>query len=337
MRFFTLNRWYTIAIASLFLILSIAGSTVCMPGRSYNKPTPEISENDSIVYTNIRTHVYSLAHEIGERNHQSTPLLLKRAAHYIEGVFQQIGYSVRSQNYECNSGSVRNLEVIISPVTESKSTYIIGAHYDSAQGAPGADDNASGVAVLLELARIFKDKKIKHSLRFVAFTNEEPPWFQTEKMGSWVYAEQLKKENIQVSGMFSLESIGVYSSQPNSQKYPLGVSSFYPNQGNFIAFVSNLSSRSFARTSIELFRQYGQIPSEGIVAPEFIPGIGWSDQWSFWKFNYPGVMITDTAIFRNPYYHTSNDQVDTLDYVRMTTITIALSKVIEHIVHSLER
>ncbi len=194
----------------------------------------------------------------------------------------------------------------------------------------GLDDNGSGVAALLALARRFAGKTSHHTLRFVAFVNEEPPYFLSGEMGSLVYAGRCKARGDKIAAMISLETIGYFSDVPNSQNYPshaLGV--FYPKVGNFIGFVSNVHSRTLLRRAIALFRKHAKIPSEGASLPWFIPGVSWSDQWSFWKHGYPGIMITDTAPFRYPYYHSANDTPEKLDYDRFTLAVSGMEKVIE--------
>ena len=207
---------------------------------------------------------------------------------------------------------------------------VIGAHYDSVFGSPGANDNGDRVAATLALARRFASAKPKHTLRFVAFVNEEPPYFLSGEMGSLVYARRCKERGDKISAMISLETIGYFSDAPHSQTYPSpGLGVFYPKVGNFIGFVSNVKSRPLLRRVIALFRKHAKIPSEGAALPAFIPGVSWSDQWSFWQQGYPAIMVTDTAPFRYPYYHSSNDTPDKLDYDRFTLVVSGMEKVIE--------
>ena len=209
---------------------------------------------------------------------------------------------------------------------------LIGAHYDSVFGSPGANDNGSGVAAMLALARRFAGKPAQHTLRFVAFVNEEPPYFLTGQMGSFVYAGRCKARGDRISAMISLETIGYFSDAPHSQTYPApGLGVFYPSVGNFIGFVSNVPSRNLLRRAIALFRKHAKIPSEGAALPAFIPGVSWSDQWSFWQHGYPGIMITDTAPFRYPHYHSATDTPDKLDYDRFALVVSGMEKVIEEL------
>lgn len=208
---------------------------------------------------------------------------------------------------------------------------VIGAHYDTAIGTPGANDNATGVAALLELSRLSAHNQFERTLEFVFFTNEEPPSFQTGEMGSLVYARTLRKDNARVVAMISLETIGSYSDARNSQHYPAGFAALYPDTGNFIAFVGDTSSRKLVRCVVESFRRSAKFPSEGIAAPANLPGIGWSDHWSFWQQGYPALMVTDTAPFRYPYYHRALDTPNKLDFERMARVTAGLRLVLSEL------
>jgi len=205
---------------------------------------------------------------------------------------------------------------------------VIGAHYDTILGSPGADDNGSGVAALLAIARRFAHEKPARTLRFVAFANEEPPYFTTEQMGSWVYAKGCHDRHERVVAMMSIEAVGYYRDTPGSQQYPAMLDAVYPTTANFIAFASNLRSHGLLQRCVEVFRGHATVPSEGAALPEDIPGIGWSDQWSFWRFGYDAIMVTDTALFRNPHYHQRSDLPDTLDYERFARVVEGLMAVV---------
>ncbi len=227
-----------------------------------------------------------------------------------------------------NNESYYNLEVEQLGTQKPKEIVIIGGHYDSAFNSPGANDNGTGAAATLELARLFKDKTTDRTIRFVEFTNEEPPFFWTDNMGSLVYAKQLQKNDEKVVAMLSLETMGYFSDAAESQRYPFPINFFYPNQGNFIAFIGNLGSGGLVRDAISSFRKLAQFPSEGVSLPSWIPGIGWSDQWSFWQQGYQGIMVTDTAPYRYPYYHTEQDTLDKIDFEKLARIVNSLSDVI---------
>ena len=205
---------------------------------------------------------------------------------------------------------------------------LVGAHYDSVLGSPGANDNGSGVAALLEIAAMISDRSLPRTVRLAAFVNEEPPFFMTPLMGSRVYARRARRAGDRIIAMFSLETIGCYDHRPGSQRYPLPFTAFYPNTGNFIGFVSNLTSRKLLRRAISSFRSHTRFPSEGVAAPGWFTGIGWSDHWSFWKENYPAVMITDTALFRYSPYHTRFDTPEKISYADLARVVAGIQRVV---------
>jgi Zn-dependent M28 family amino/carboxypeptidase len=220
------------------------------------------------------------------------------------------------------------LEAQITGKTRSGEIVVVGAHYDTVPGTAGANDNTSGVAATLALARKFSKLENDRTLRFVAFVNEEPPYFQTDQMGSRVYARQCRQQGDNIVAMVSLETLGWYDDRPNSQNYPLPFGLLYPSTGNFIGFIGNIASRSLVRQAIGTFRQHEQFPSEGAALPEAIPGVGFSDQWSFWQEGYPAIMVTDTALFRYPFYHTPEDTIDKVNFDRLARVVRGLEKVV---------
>jgi len=268
-----------------------------------------------------------LAEEIGDRNVWRLSRLAL-AARYIEDSFAKQGYTTRRQRYEAMGIPVENLEVEIPGASKPGEIVVVGAHYDSVRGCPGANDNASGVAALLELASLFKDHRPAKTLRFVAFVNEEPPFCFTREMGSDQYAARSQARAERVVAMLSLETIGYYAAAKGSQRYPVPFDLFYPSTGDFIAFVGNLQSRRLVRRAVRAFRRSTRYPSEGIAAPGFLPGIFWSDQWSFWRRGYRAVMVTDTAPFRYPHYHTEADTPEQVDYDRLARVVTGLEGVV---------
>lgn len=270
--------------------------------------------------------VQKLAGEIGERNLNRYPQL-QAAAEFIEGSLGRAGLAPRRISYELRGRSCHNIEVEIRGTLPE--IVVVGAHYDSVFGCPGANDNASGVAALLALARRFAGKTPGKTLRFVAFVNEEPPFFQTEEMGSLVYAKRCKERGDRITAMISLETIGYFSDEPGSQKYPApGLGLFYPTQGNFIGFASDTRSRSLLHATVAAFRKTEKLPCEGAALPAVIPGIGWSDHWAFWQCGFPAVMVTDTAPFRYSHYHEPTDTPDKLDYDRFALVVSGMVNVI---------
>ena len=302
-----------------------------MPGKSVSTAAA-LSPGEIALREELRADVQMVAGEIGERNLSRYPQLLA-AADFIEQSFARAGLSVRRDSYELLGRSCNNIEAEIRG--SSSKIVVIGAHYDSVLGCPGANDNGSGIAATLALARRFAGKPVEETLRFVAFVNEEPPYFLSSQMGSYVYAEGCKQRGDQIVGMISLETIGYFSGAPNSQSYPApGFDAFYPKTGNFIGFVANVGSRKFLRRTMSTFRAQKKIPSEGAALPGFIPGVSWSDHWSFWQHGYPAIMVTDTAPFRYPHYHLSTDTPDKLDYDRFALVVSGMEKVIADLVGS---
>jgi hypothetical protein len=298
-----------------------------MPGKSYRGQPPPLDEDLTNLRNELQRHVEKLADEIGERNLQRYPQLLQ-AADYIETTLRGAGYEVSRQEYKTRGHACYNLDAQLAGGEKPEEIVIVGAHYDSVTGTPGAGDNASGVAAMLALAKRFAGRPIDRTLRFVAFTNEEPPYFQTPDMGSWVYASRCRKRNENIVAMLSLETIGYYTDEPGSQQYPPPYGALYPSEGNFIAVIGNVGSRPLVHRVVESFRRHAKFPSEGGAIPADVPGAGWSDHWSFWQEGYPGVMITDTALFRYPYYHSPDDTPDKLNYDQMARVVDGLEAVI---------
>ncbi len=323
----------TIAIlfASGLVFLFVLGwlLMIRMPGKNFYGTAPPLTSEEKELRAELIAHVQKLGGEIGERNltHYAR---LQLAAQYIESELTRFGWKVRREAYEVQAKRCDNLEAELPGA--SPEIVLIGAHYDSVFGSPGANDNGSGVAALLALARRLAVSHNGRKLRFVAFVNEEPHYFQTSQMGSFVYAGRCRERGDKIEAMISLETIGYYSNESGSQGYPApGLGSLYPRTGNFIAFVGNVASRSLLRDALGEFRQHAQIPSEGGALPAMIPGVGWSDQWSFWQHGYPGIMVTDTAPFRYPHYHAASDTPDKLDYDSMTRVVAGMEKVVKHL------
>lgn len=298
-----------------------------MPDSSYTGPFQPLSENEELSRERLKKHIKILAEKIGERNIRRYKEL-EASADYIEKAFKDLGYKVGLQAFKVGGATVKNIEVELMGSSRSGEIVIVGAHYDSVTGSPGANDNASGVAAILEIARLIASEDLLRTVRLVAFANEEPPYFKTSHMGSRVYASRSRKRGEQIEAMISIETIGYYSEDVGSQRYPFPFNLFYPNTGNFIGFVSNISSRHLVRRAIASFREHSTFPSEGVAAPGWITGIGWSDHWSFWKEGYPAMMITDTAPFRYKHYHTAEDTADKIDYARLARVVAGIARVV---------
>jgi Zn-dependent M28 family amino/carboxypeptidase len=325
------KRTFSIRLGiTLTLVLLLGGGTLYMtdmPGDSHSGVLPPLGADEMSLRDRLKRHVTVLAGEIGERNvwrHDA----LETAASYIEETLRELGYPVAAQVYAAEGKTVRNLETEIAGTLWSDEIVLIGAHYDSVQGSPGANDNASGVAALLEIARLLAEKRPARTVRFVAFVNEEAPFFYSKEMGSRVYAHRAYERGDNIVAMLALETIGYYVDTKGSQHYPLPLYSlFYPDTGNYIAFIGNLSSRTLVRQSVASFRRHTAFPSEGIAAPGWLGGIHWSDHWSFWQEGYPALMVTDTAPFRYPHYHARSDTPDKIDYPRLARVVAGLARV----------
>jgi Zn-dependent M28 family amino/carboxypeptidase len=276
----------------------------------------------------LKKHLRVLSKDIGERNFIKQASLA-RCADYIREEFKNFGYEVYEQVYYINKQPFRNI-IATKPAGPGSRVIIVGAHYDSVIGSPGADDNASGVAGLLLLAELLSQhNNLDKTIRFIAFTNEEPPFFTTPDMGSYRYAQELKKKKENIEGMLCLESIGYYDLKDDSQSYPFGLGFFYPSRGNYIAVVSNLLSAKFLKKVVSVLRKNSKCPVESLLGPVFFaPAIAFSDHWSFWKMGYRAVMITDTAFYRNPYYHTSFDTPEKINYEYMAEVVKGLYAVL---------
>lgn len=270
----------------------------------------------------LKKHVSKLAGEIGEHN-VFHPQELVAAEQYITEQWQDQGYQVTPQTYQVKGVPCSNLEITLAGKNNTD-MILVGAHYDSVYGCPGANDNGSGVAALLELSRVLKETPVNTSLRFVAFVNEEPPFFLGSNMGSMKYAKRARQRGDKIRFMISLETIGSYKNYADSQAYPPLLKYFYPNTGNFVAFVSNILSRKTMLQSFKAFQSASDFPVEKLVAPFFIRGVALSDQLSFWYCGYKAFMITDTAFYRYPYYHTSEDTPEKLDYQPFAEVTKGL-------------
>jgi Zn-dependent M28 family amino/carboxypeptidase len=274
--------------------------------------------------------VNQLAGEIGERYLLSS-LKLATATDYVATELEKYGYTVNRMGFMIGEDVAQNLEAVLPGKDASRPTLIVGAHYDTVASSPGADDNASGVAAVLELARLFHGKDLPGYVRFAFFPNEEAPYFQTESMGSLVYAKHLVADHLPVSAMLSIESIGYFSAAPGSQRYPKPLGDKYPNTGDFIAVVGNPQSADIVDQVRRSLRAHATIPFVADALPATLPGVAASDHWAFWTVGYKAVMITDTAMFRNPNYHAASDLPNTLDYEQMARVVAALEHVIANL------
>lgn len=266
----------------------------------------------------LEAHVLSLTTELSPRD-ESHVENLDRVATYIKNEFSQTNAIVSEQSYEVRGSTYRNVIAQFGPETEER--IVVGAHYDTAGPLPGADDNASGVAGLIELAHLLGRQPPQLHVELVAFTLEEPPYFRTSNMGSSIHARWLRAENKRVRAMLCLEMIGYFSDAPNSQHFPApAMSAFYPSTGNFIGVVGRLGDWSLVRQTKSAMRRASPLPVYSINAPSFVTGVDFSDHLNYWSAGYSAVMITDTAFYRNRNYHTAADTAEKLDYRRMALV-----------------
>jgi hypothetical protein len=321
-------RWVLAVVLALLIGVAVSWLRYLrMPGTSFSGSPGPLASPSLELRRELEREVRVLSQEIGER-HLGRPEALRLAENEIERELDRSTRPVGRQTFEVGGHTCSNFEIEIAGGERRNEIVIVGAHYDTVPGTPGADDNATGVAALLALGRHFGPTSMARTLRFVAFTNEEPPYFQTADMGSARYAKRCRERGENVVAMLSLESIGYFSSTPDSQKYPPPLGLFYPSRGDFVGFVGNPASRDLVHRTISAFRERARVPSEGAAVPAILPGVGWSDHWAFWQQGYPAAMVTDTAPFRNPGYHEPSDTAEKLDYDVLTRAVEGLEHVI---------
>ena len=297
-----------------------------MPGQSASAPLSKPTKAELETAEALDRHVTKLAGEIGERNLWANSL--PPTVDYLTEELNQSGYTVMNQPFEAYNHKFENLWVEVPGGEKGNEIVVVGAHYDTVRGSPGADDNGSGTAAVLRLAKVFANVSLPRTLRFVFFANEEPPFFKNEGMGSVAYAEECRSRGDDIVAMYSMESMGFFSDEPDSQGYPPPFNFFYPTSGNFIGFIGDRSSAPLVRRSLRTFRESASVPSEGVAAPTWINGVDFSDHWSFIQAGYPGIMVSDSAFFRNEHYHTEGDLPETLDYDRMGRVVVGMESVI---------
>jgi len=297
-----------------------------MPGASHAGPLAPLAPAQEEMRQRLEADVRHFAETLGERSVWQ-PQALAAAASHIESTLAGLGYRVESQAYDSHGVPVRNIEATLGGTVRPQDIVLLGAHYDSVRGTAGANDNASGSAALLEIARQLAGQPLARTVRLVAFVNEEPPHFNVGEMGSGFYARAAAARGDRIVAMLSLETLGYYSDQAGSQRYPFPFGLLYPDRGDFVAFVGNIASRGLVRRSLAAFRGSTAFPSEGVAAPAFVPGVYWSDHASFWEQGYPALMVTDTALFRYPYYHTSEDLPRHVDFARLARVVGGLTDV----------
>lgn len=330
-------RFLLVALPGGLLLLGVAA----MLGSHMKKQSEPLDPNEQIRLEgaallrrpvgreDLRRTVTTLSERIGER-HLGKPGALGSAALWIESSLSggNMGYQVERHTFGVADQEARNLIVEIPGKDRRREIIIVGAHYDTVPGSPGANDNGTGMATLIALARAFTGQQQARSLRFVAFVNEEPPYFQTESMGSRVYAQRCRSRDEQIVAMLCLESMGCFKDEPGSQKAPPGLEQAFPTVGNFLAFVGDENSRYFVDAAMSTFERISGLPAEGGVLPAAIPGVAWSDHASFWEMGYPAVMVTDTALYRDPNYHQPTDTAEKVDFEKLEQAARGLEAVV---------
>lgn len=326
-------RGMTLIVIVIILAAAAAGYgalhyMTSVPGKSHRGPLPPITSEEAELAQSLKRHIAIIANSEHNVAHYEE---LEKVARYIEATLASLGYAVGRQEFFADGKPVRNIDVTIEPAGRTDpEVIVVGAHYDSVFGSPGANDNGSGVAAVIELARLLRDLDAVGAkrIRLVFFVNEEPPYFMTEAMGSLHYGRALARRNERVVAMYSLETIGFYSSEQGSQVYPAPFGLMFPDRGDFIAFVGMMGSRALVRETMRSFRSHTSFPTIGGVAPGFVPGIAWSDHWAFAEQGFQAVMITDTAPFRYPHYHRPSDTPDKVDTEKVARVVKGMERVI---------
>lgn len=285
----------------------------------------------------LEMHLRTLCEKIGER-HVGKIGNLEKAAFWIESTLgpTNLGYVVKREEYELGTSQpdaeqpdrVRNLVAELPGRSLRDEIVIVGAHYDTVPGCPGANDNGTGLVGLISIAQALAGEQQERTIRFVAFVNEEPPYFQTDEMGSRVHARGCMEREENIVAMISLDGIGYFSDEADSQQAPPGLEGQFPPVGNFLALVANENSRFLADQGKTVFEATSGVPAVAGAFPESIPGVGWSDHWSFWQEGFPAVMATDTIPFRYEHYHKATDTVDQLDFEQLETVVKGLEEVV---------
>lgn len=322
----TLRRHRRLAMVLLVLVAVGALGVWYMTQPVLIVPAPD-GARGSVDPRRLEGHVNTLAVTFAPRD-WSQPANLDRVADYIAAELRAAGARVAGQAYEVTGRRYRNVIGSFGP--EARERVVAGAHYDAFGPLPGADDNASGVAGLIELARLLATSRdLRAGVDLVAYTLEEPPFYRSESMGSWVHAASLRRAGVSVRAMLSLEMIGYFSDAPGSQQFPHPLLRLlYPSRGNFIAVVGKLGQGSLVRRIKAAMRAGAELDVRSLTGPAWVPGVDFSDHWSYWSHGYPAAMITDTAFYRNDRYHTARDTPDSLDYARMAKVVEGVSQAV---------
>jgi len=318
-------------LKTVFNILLILGIALILVWLLIAQPTTDRNTLSAIEIDieRLEKHVNILSNDFYPRNHLEVENLNKTAA-YIEHHFKNAGGNIEIQNFEVSERLYKNVIAVFGEGKGRK--LIVGAHYDSSGLTHGADDNASGVSGLIELAYLFEKYPIDREIELVAYTLEEPPYFGTRYMGSYVHAEKIRKKNQVIEGMISLEMIGFFSDETGSQIYPNPVLNlFYPSVGNYITVVGSLEQRGFTKAFKVGMEGSTSLPVYSINAPKSLPGIDYSDHRNYWSLGVNAIMISDTAFYRNREYHEVGDTAKRLDYEKMAKVVVSVFEALKKI------
>lgn len=311
------------------LVLAAAWYALWLPGERHVGPLPPLTAIERDIGDRLGAHVRAIASRPHNTGH---PHAYEAAARYIESTLAEQGYTAERQAFDVPGHRVRNIFVRLPAATPDADVLVVGAHYDSAFDSPGANDNGTGAAALLELARLLRNgAPLRNEIQLVFFANEEPPWWGTPHMGSVHFAKALTASGRHARGMISLETIGAFSDAPGSQSYPFPLGAGFPGKADFIAFVALPRARALLHDVIGSFRRHTPFPTIGGVGPSFIDGLAWSDHAAFEAEGIAGLMITDTALYRYPHYHKPTDTPDKIDYARLARVTAGLERTLREI------
>ena len=286
-------------------------------------------DSNGEIESNLRLHVDRLAGLIGPRT-LVKPKTIAATIGYLRNEWNDMGFDIELERYDALGDEATNLVVHRQGRRKADEIVVLGAHYDTVPSTPGADDNASAIAVLLEVSRLLREHSAERTARYVAFACEEPPYFNLDSMGSQYHARESRRRNDKIVGMLCLEMVGYYRTEENSQSVPPGIPrwmhGFFPNRGDFLAAVGNLASWQLCWSFRRGFKRGARkMPLFSICLPEKIHEIRLSDNSSFWDQGYPALMLTDTSFLRNPNYHQATDTPDTLNYPMMAQVTLGVA------------
>ncbi len=312
-------------LVALVIIITLVWVIVARPISPVTfKTKSELKVNSD----RLKKHVDMISEQLSPRSHAHTENLNKIAA-YISGEFKSSNAIIHQQNFVVNDKEYKNVIAEYGPA--SAQVIIIGAHYDAEGNNPGADDNASGIAGLLELGQLLSKTRVGSRVMLVAYSLEEPPYFGTDSMGSAIHAKTLREKGVSVKLMICLEMIGYFTEEKGTQGFPMPLMRvFYPSVGNFVAVVDQVFS-NHAQQLKKTMSNVISLPVYSINAPTTIPGVDFSDHRNYWKYGYPAIMVTDTAFYRNTAYHSPNDKADRLDYGKMSQVVEGIYSYVKQI------